>query len=286
MIKTGVTNRNFIRFLKAGAFGMAGDETEPMSDFKWQRLFEIGNIHNVDAFIVKGAEMHYDDRWFNYKGSLSDLKESVAEAKDIDKEIDRILRIGVKDIDGIYTSLSNGRMRKTLDNIIYDEMHSDEKNLPALHLLCIIVYNINTTLTHGMRMDGIVTLGKYLRDKGDRVDFVKLDLWLSKLMMVHFADLLGSVLVELFGFDEGEIPFLHHREENVAELISWTLDVTGEENENESYFVQLSSGFIANDRTVIRRNLKRGLRYMRYYPLETVSNFFSKFFKNLPDIEE
>ena len=286
MINTGVINRNFIRLLNTGAFGINGEEVEPMSDFKWKRLFDIATTHNVRTYIAKGVEIHSHDRWFNYKDSVSDITEDLSEVNDIYKNIDRILRIGVKDVDGVYTSLSNGRMRKKLERIIYDETHSDEKNLPALHLLCIIVYNINMTLTHGMRMNGIVALGLYLREKGGRVDFVKLDSWLGQLLMVHFADLLGSVLVDVFGFEEGEIPFMHHHEDNVEDLISWTFDNTGEEEENESYFVQLSSGFIANDRTVIRRNLKRGLRYMRYYPLETVSNFFSKFFKNLPNVEE
>lgn len=286
MIVTGVTNRNFIRFLKAGAFGLVNDETEPMSNFKWQRLFEAGNINKVSTYIIRGAEMHSNDRWFNYNGNIEDLKNDMSEETDIDKNIDRILRIGVKDVDGCYTSLSNARMRKMLNNIIYDEIHSDEKNLPALHLLCLIVYNINTTLTQGMKMEGVVTLGKYLRDKGDRVDYVKLEQWLGKLMMVHFANLLGNVLVLLFDFDEGEIPFMHSIDKNAEKLLTWTFDNETSDTENESYFVQLSSGFIANDRTVIRRNLKRGFRYVRYYPLETVSNFFAKFFKNLPDIEE
>ena len=286
MIDTGVTNRNFIRFLKAGAFGIVDEETEPMSEFKWQKLFETGDIHKVTSLIIQGAEMHSDDRWFNYAGDLSELKTEETEEPDIDGDIDRILRMGVKDVDRMYTNLSNLRMRKVLDKVIYQEIHNDETNLPALHLLCIIVYNINVTLTHGMKMNGLVALGSYLREKGDRVDFVKLDSWLKTLMMVHFADLLGSALVELFDFEESEIPFMHHRDKDVADIIVWTLNNSREDSGNESLFVQLSSGFIANDGTVVRRNLKRGLRYMRYYPLETVSNFFSKFIKNLPQIEE
>ena len=286
MITTGVTNRNFIRFLKAGAFGMADEETEPMSDYKWQRLFETALVHRVGHIILKGAEMHSSDRWFNSNGNLSELNNDVPEAEDIDAIIDRILKIGVKDVDGLYTSLSNRGLRKTLKRIIREEIRSKETNLPALHLLCLLVYNINTTLTYGMRMNGIVILGRYLREKGDRVDFVKLDLWIKRLMMVHFADLLGNILMLLFSFDEGEIPFMHSKDSNAEEILTWTLDNVGSENDNESYFVQLSSGFIANDRTVIRRNLKRGLRYVRYYPTETVSNFFSKYMKNLPQIEE
>ena len=104
--------------------------------------------------------------------------------------------------------------------------------------------------------------------------------------MTHFANLLGNILVSLFNFEKSEIPFMRHEDSNADALLSWTLETSDVGSENESYFVQLSSGFIANDRTVIRRNLKRGLRYMRYYPLETVSNFFSKFMKNLPNIEE
>ncbi len=284
MIETGVTNRNFIRLLKAGAFGKADGEMEPMSDYKWKMLFANAGVHGVGSFIIKGAEMHRADKWFNYKGSISDLE--FDEEPDINKGIDRVLRIGVKDVDGMYTSLSNGRMRKKLDDIIYDEIHGDETNLPALHLLCIIVYNINVTLTQGMRMNGIVAMGHYLRDKGDRVDYVKLDSWLSRLMMVHFADLFASVLMDVFDFDESEIPFMHHHEDNVAALMTWTFDSHKNEINDDSYLMQLTSGFSANERRAHRRSLKRGLRYMKYYPVETVSNFFSKIFKNLPEIEE
>ena len=62
MITTGVTNRNFIRFLKAGAFGIADEETEPMSEYKWERLFETGRVHRVGHLILQGAEMHSSDR--------------------------------------------------------------------------------------------------------------------------------------------------------------------------------------------------------------------------------
>lgn len=286
MIDAGVSNRNFIRFLKAGAFGIVGEETEPMSAYKWQKLFETANIHKVGNLILRGAEIHSDDRWFNYGGSLADLIGESVEMPDIDTDIDRILRIGVKDVDGMYTSLSNLRMRNTLGNIIYSEIHSSDTNLGALHLLCLIVYNINVTLTYGMKMNGIVCLGRFLREKGDRVDFVKLEKWLGRLFMVHFASLFGNILVSIFEFDEAEIPFLHGKDEKAEKLVAWTLENSSAENEKESYFIQLSSGFIANDRTVIRRNLKRGLRYLPYYPFETISNFFSKFMKNLPEIEE
>ena len=96
MIQTGVTNRNFIRFVKAGAFGIVDEETEPMSDFKWQKLFEAAGIHKVTSIVKKGAEMHSQDRWFNYEGDMSELNTDDSEEPDIDRDIDRILRIGVK----------------------------------------------------------------------------------------------------------------------------------------------------------------------------------------------
>ena len=286
MINTGVSNRNFIRFLKAGAFGIVDEETEPMSAYKWKKLFETGNIHNVGDLVIKGAEIHSDDRWFNYGSSLAELNSESVSMPDINSQIDRILRIGVKDVDGLFTTLSSRSLRNVLDKIIYNEIHSNETNIASLHVLCLIVYNINVTLTHGMRMNGIVSLGKYLRERGDRVDFVKVETWLKKLLMVHFANLFGSVLVSLFDFEESEIPFMHGTDAKVEKLLAWTFDNSSVENEKESYFVQLSSGFIANDRKVIRRNLKRGLRYMPYYPIETISNFFLKFFKNIPEMDE
>ena len=75
MINVGVTNRNFIRFLRAGAFGIVDDETEPMSKYKWEKLFETADVHKVADILIKGAEIHSADRWFNYDGALPELND-------------------------------------------------------------------------------------------------------------------------------------------------------------------------------------------------------------------
>ncbi len=55
-------------------------------------------------------------------------------------------------------------------------------------------------------------MGNYLRTKGDKVDFVKLEKWLRKLRIQRMAQLQGSVLIPFFEFEQDEIPFVRRVE--------------------------------------------------------------------------
>ena len=51
-------------------------------------------------------------------------------------------------------------------------------------------------------------MGEYLRTRGNKVDFVKLENWLNTLKLSAMAELQGNVLISVFGFEEDEIPFV------------------------------------------------------------------------------
>ena len=54
----------------------------------------------------------------------------------------------------------------------------------------------------------------------------------------------------------------------------------------EWHFRQSRSGFVTNNSTLLRRNLRRSLRYISYAPIEAISNYFSSFARSLQEIEE
>ena len=97
----------------------------------------------------------------------------------------------------------------------------------------------------------MLELGRYLRLQGDHVDFVKLDKWPSAYNLV-----LRSV---------------NHTASDTAE---------------EWHFRQSRSGFVTNNSQLLRRNLRRSLRYLPYAPIETVSNYINNFARSLQEIEE
>ena len=55
-----VIKRNFFRLLRSGTFGDK-EAVEPMSAWKWERLYHISLMHGVAAFVADGIRRHADD---------------------------------------------------------------------------------------------------------------------------------------------------------------------------------------------------------------------------------
>ena len=50
-----IIERNFYRLLRAGAFGTE-EQLEPLSAWKWNRLYQLSEMHDVSPIIYKGIE--------------------------------------------------------------------------------------------------------------------------------------------------------------------------------------------------------------------------------------
>ena len=59
-----VVERNFIRLLRSGTFG---DDTpiEPMSQWKWERLYQMSLMHGVAALVYDGIRLRNDEFFIN-----------------------------------------------------------------------------------------------------------------------------------------------------------------------------------------------------------------------------
>lgn len=93
--------------------------------------------------------------------------------------------------------------------IFENERHSIDTSVETLQLLNIIVFNISSIEDEIISVKGIITLGKYLREQGHLVDYVKLDNWIAELHIKKMASFLSSLLLNAFGFDKSELPFLY-----------------------------------------------------------------------------
>lgn len=51
-----VTTRNFLRLLRAGVFGRQ-EQLEPLSAWKWQRLYQLSLMHGVSALMADGISL-------------------------------------------------------------------------------------------------------------------------------------------------------------------------------------------------------------------------------------
>ncbi len=261
-----IITRNFFRLLRSGALNEY-EPLEPMSAFKWRRLNQMVHAQHVETPALKGVKNHQFDKMMNIPSELADQDIPQQEAI-------------------VAPRLSNPFLNYRLSKIENNERHAIDTNVDALNVLKIIIGNVSSMLNHGTMLSGIIELGSYLRSKGDRVDFVKLDTWLGKLQMRRMAQLQGSMLMAVFNFEQDELPFVRHMESSANKLVLRSVTHSAYDTAEEWHFRQLSTGFVQNNSTLLRRNLRRSLRYITYAPLETVSNFFNNFVRSLQEIEE
>jgi hypothetical protein len=259
--------RNFFRLLRSGALNEF-EALEPMSNFKWNRLDQMIRAQHVEAAAQKGVRNHQYDEMMNIPRQL--IEQQPIAAPPIEE----------------HPQLSNNFLNHRLKKIEHDERHSIDTNVAALEILHILVSNVSSMLNHGMMLAGLIQLGSFLRTKGDQVDFVKLDTWLNRLHLRRMAQLQGCMLMEVFHFDQDELPFVQRIEPAASELVLRSVTHTASDTAEDWHFRQSSTGFVRNNSALLRRNLRRSLRYLVYAPLETISNFFNNFAHSLQEIEE
>lgn len=181
--------------------------------------------------------------------------------------------------------MNNKFLNRRLIKIQNDERHAIDTSTETIYLLRTIVCNVNGILANGINPRGIIQLGDYLRRKGDKVDFVKLEKWLRKLHIVRMAQLQGSVLMTFFNFEKDELPFVKHIEPGAYRHTLRSLHYNIKDQE-EIKFKQTETGFVHTTGGTMRKNLRRSMRYFAYAPIETTSNFLNKIFKSIAEIEE
>ena len=181
--------------------------------------------------------------------------------------------------------MNNSFLNRRLTKIQDDERHAIDTSIETVYLLRIIVGNVNSILKNGINLKGIIQLGNYLRTKGDKVDFVKLEKWLTRLRIQRIAQLEGSVLITFFNFEQDEIPFVKLVERGAYKLTLRSLYYNIKDMEDIK-FQQSQVGFVHTTGVSMRKNLRRSMRFFGYAPIESASNFFNGFFRSLSEIEE
>ena len=262
-----IIQRNFFRLLHAGALNEY-ESLEPMSPFKWKRLVQMSKAQNVAFITRKGIKNHQYDSELNIPSNLMEELESAEHLAEPD-----------------HYELSNPTLNKRLRKIRKQEPHTIDASIDTVSLLDIIVQNCGYMLNSGISLRSILELGRFLRTKGDKVDFVKLDNWLTLLHLQRIAQLQGSILIAVFKFSQAEIPFVQKTVPEAGQLTLRSLNHTAIDTA-EWHFKQSKSGFVKNNSAILRRNLRRSVRYIGYAPIETVSNFVRNFAHSLTEIEE
>ncbi|MBQ7472123.1 MAG: hypothetical protein IJS97_06840 [Prevotella sp.] len=242
-----IIERNFFNLLRAGAMNEQ-PSIEPMSLFKWNALVELANAQKMEFVALKGMQNQTDDSTSLVPDSIiKRLEEQCADTTvRVPWEVNKP------------ATLSNIYLKQQLKNIQQNERHEIDASMISVELLNIIVHNAEQILSNGVSLSGILYLGMFLRTKGHKVDFVKMEKWLQKLHMQRMAQLEGSILVSVFEFEPDEIPFLSKIEPAAEKLATRSI----------SHAVHSS------------------LSFFPYAPIEAVSFLFGILARRLSEIEE
>jgi hypothetical protein len=158
-----------------------------MSSFKWNKLVATAKKLGIHGYIVAGAQLLKDDPRLPSDINIPTPKE----------------RFEYSDT-ALYGFLSARRYRK----ISEQEKHNIDCSTETLDFLHLLVANIDLIITRDMSLSGIIAVGEYLRNKGNRVDFVKLNQWIHRLGIAQAASFIGHMLIELFDFETEELEFM------------------------------------------------------------------------------
>ena len=179
-----VIRRNYISLLRTGALQQF-DVLEPMSTFKWIKLYELALSQAVLPFIIKGMKEHKNDENLNVPQSIQTQFE---QQKELNNKNDPSFEAK------LFNKILNNRYLK----ILYKEKRATDSSPATLTLLNYIIANIHHLLSNDISVRLLLEMSRWIRTENKNIDFSKLDKWLSQLHLVNLTSFLGSLLMALF----------------------------------------------------------------------------------------
>lgn len=280
-----IIKRNFLRLLRLGAFG-ENEVIEPMSKFKWEVIFHIANIHNVVGVIFDGIAKNKENEVLIPQDIILKYKKILDEEGYGIKAQATGSRPSVQLPDAGLSHMCNGFLNARLKRIRENEPQSADASVETLNMLDIIVQATECTMTYGLSFATILRIGIYLRVDGDKIDFVKLENWLRKLNLTRMAQLEGSILIDIFGFEMDEIPFVNKMEPSAHKIAIEALEKPIRIDIEEWKISQKSTIFLANNSKAMMKTVKNCMKYFFFAPVEASSNFLHRFASSLSNLEE
>ena len=261
--------RNLFRLLRAGAFGEQ-EQIEPLSPWKWRRLYLLAQKHGISSYVDKGFERLEGQFFLQLPGDLPIGEKAQAEVMVQTEE----------------PKLTNPMLKRAMKKIVDEEAEGND-NTYTLQLLRKLTSITTSILSSGIPLRQLIQLGLFLRSNSDKVDYQKLRSWIERLHMQRMAQLIGQLLVYLFHFSKEEVPFMSVKKEEEIDKIIEELFQQPDDASSEWLFEQGNDIFVhTSDSSAMFWQVRHSARYFRYFPSESVTRFFSSFLRSLQNIEE
>ena len=203
---------NLTTLLRVGAFEDTQDANlYAMSPHKWRMLIKASEELGIKPYIARAAQM--------IEQGITPLGEGHAPvcADNLSPELLK-LDTEVEEFDTSAAHLFNIITQRNLDAVREEERYTRGAARNTLRLLDLIVANADTIITDDVSIEGIVTLGAFIRAHHDTIDFDKLNLWLARIGLVQVASLEGSMLISCMGFTRDELPFVRRTKKKSRDL--------------------------------------------------------------------
>jgi len=187
---------NILILLERGAFAQVqeGATLQPMSPHKWRKLADISARLHVMRFVAQGAKEYKEDN------ALLPVLLDTLEAKKYQEEETAF--------DFTSAHLFNHWTQKHLEDVREGEMNSHNTSDESLMLLDIIIKNAEYVITGDTSVEGIITMGRFIRDNKEKIDYNKIRQWLAHIGLIQIASMEGNMLIDCMNFNAQELPFV------------------------------------------------------------------------------
>ena len=265
-----ITTRNFLRLLRAGAFDY-DEPIEPMSAWKWKRVYEVACEQGVARIVYRGIQLLSDQFFLQIpEVQMALWRKAIAQPAPIDEE--QALR------------LTNRQNDKRLRAIIDDE----DDGSPTLAVLKAMLITTRHILDDGFYLRPLVQLALLLRPNSPRIDGERLNEWLETLRMERIASFEMALIVMLFNMNAEDMPVEPMPIDRNIEPLADDLFSRKHPHTGQLRFTQTGDDIFvhtSNTRAMLWQ-ARRSARYFSYYPSESISNLLASFARSLTDIEE
>lgn len=266
-----IIERNFYRLLRAGAFG-TDEQIEPLSAWKWNRLYQMSEMHDVAPLMYKGIERCRDQFFLQIPDELMQ-QWSQASCHGTDDQNEMLAP----------DHLTNPLLDHKLQDILDQEDSNTETRTALLHLLGTSRFIMNA----GIPVKRIAELGIFIRESSNRIDYDKLHTWIESLRLASMAQLTAVMMVKLLGFEPDELPFMQQTTDEQMERQIRDMFRQKNSHAEEWYFSQGKDIFVhTSNSSAMMWSVRRSAKFFSYYPAETLTNFVTSFAHSLSHIEE
>lgn len=267
--------RNFTRTLAAGTFN-ADEQAEPMSCFKWHQLLNAAQAVGVSEYVVRGVTNIAAANGTMIPATIQ--REIAANANETSDE--QSAKESEQDARKPQTrKFTNFFLNRKYNQLVYNEIHSIDTSIDTITLMNLLISNMNSLISARPDINRLADLGIFLRNNGNRIDFIKAERWIRALKMRSTANLIGSYLIILYGFSDDELPFMKRYDKSLYGKVCATFcKMLLSEEQSIAYPKSGSDDTIRIDTTA--------LKHIKVLPSEALSRYFTSVFKKITNIEE